>query len=391
MHDSVAMAWLGLGLIIAAAVAAALLLRAARCPGWAVVGGVCAGIVLGPTLLGRVMPSAFEQMYIGGRAQQRDLEAAQHYQQHALTGRAEPPLDAHQLDNLRAARDAACWKHQRPMRNTAMIVVALVLLGAATGPRGTPDPQQRAISAVTIGAWAALLPGGVAFVVLHLLLDIDLAPSLLTASAAAIGPWRLTDGDVEAADRAELGGARLLHRAGIVAAVIAIVIAGYAVWQLRGASGLLYVLPLVALAMSWIAPRIESRQIDSLLHVILIPSMAALATISVELFIHFALWPLLLFILLSGDGRWLGSWLGAMLLGGRKGLRTMRLMIGVMACGPTQLAFAVIAAHGDLLDESLVMAIIAGAVLLEILTPARRRLARHIARTEQELEQLMDD
>jgi hypothetical protein len=154
---------------------------------------------------------------------------------------------------------------------------------------------------------------------------------------------------------------------------------------LRGAEAALYLLPMGGLFISWLLPPERATWLESLLHVAVIPILAALAVIRIELFVHFALWPMLLFIVLAGDGRWIGAWLGAMLLGGRRALRTMRLVIGVMSCGPTQLAVAVIAAHADLLDESLLLAIVFSATVLEVLTPARRTFAQRIARTEAEL------
>ncbi|MHC5024605.1 MAG: hypothetical protein ACYTGG_11985 [Planctomycetota bacterium] len=44
---------------------AALLLRWARCPGWSILGGAMAGILLGPTVLGRVAPIEFEKFFVG--------------------------------------------------------------------------------------------------------------------------------------------------------------------------------------------------------------------------------------------------------------------------------------------------------------------------------------
>ncbi len=385
------MAWAGVALVVAISVAAALLLRSARCPGWAVVGGVCAGVLLGPTLLGRFAPSMFEQMYIGGRAQQRELEARQAYEHLAAAGTGLDDAAIESLQQLHAARDATQWEHQQPIRVATLFVVGLVLLGTATGPRGLHGAKPQLVQSLTIGGWSALLPGGIAFVVLHLLLNVEQTTALLASSAVAIGPWQFTGNDIAAADKAEIGGARLLHHSRIVASTIAVGIAMYAAWRISGMTGLLVALPLIALLVGQSIRKLDAQWIDGLVQFVLLPVLAALAAIKVELFIHFAIWPVLLFVALSGDGRWLGAFIGAMLLGGRRALRTMRLAIGVMACGPTQIAVAAIAGHGGLLDGSLLLAILSGAVLIEVFTPARRALAERIAQTEAELDELIDE
>ena len=106
----------------------------------------------------------------------------------------------------------------------------------------------------------------------------------------------------------------------------------------------------------------------------------------IDLFLHASLWPPLLLILLSGDGRWVGATIGALLPGGRPGLRTMRLVMPAMACGPTQIAFAALVLHEALLPEDLVLALVAGAVLVEATTPWRGRIAGSIKVESEEWE-----
>ena len=77
-----------------------------------------------------------------------------------------------------------------------------------------------------------------------------------------------------------------------------------------------------------------------------------------------------------------------MILGGRKNLRTMRLVLGSMACGPTQLAIAAIAVHTSTVDQNIPLALLLGAVIIEVTTPARRAMSRRLAQTEAELEEM---
>jgi len=387
--DTAPLPWLGVALVVAIAAIAAGLLRWARMPGWSVVGGVCAGLLLGPSLLGRVSPDIYETLFVGGKDARQQLEILQQAQQHAAT---EPNATAPNPEMIASAQqelDDTRWEYQMPIRMSALLIAAAVMLGSALAPRGKPDPAQRSVSATSIGVWAALLPGGLCLFVLHVLLNIDFTPALLASSAVAIGPWALTEVDRAAADRAEFGGARLIVRAGMVATVIAFAAVLFAVFRQSLGDRTLIVFPLIALTLSWLLPEIRSDVLTTITHSMLIPALAAFAALKVDMYAHFAIWPLLTFLVLSGDGRWLGGFLGAKLLGGRKSLRTMRLVMGLMATGPTQLTIALMAGHGKLLDGSVIMAIVAGAVLIEVLAPTRRTVADHLTQTEQELDEIM--
>jgi len=122
----------------------------------------------------------------------------------------------------------------------------------------------------------------------------------------------------------------------------------------------------------------------------LIPALTAAVAIKINMYQHITLWALIVFVLLSGDGRWLGAYIGTMTLGGRRSLRSMRLVLGSMACGPTQLAVTAIALHVWLIPETLGLALLAGAILIEITTPMRRRMAAELTEAEAEIEELED-
>ena len=121
--------------------------------------------------------------------------------------------------------------------------------------------------------------------------------------------------------------------------------------------------------------------------IVFVPLLAACVGMKIDIYAHFSIWPLVVFVLLSGDGRWLGALMGALLPGGRKGMRTMRLVMGSMACGPTQLAVAAVAAHTWAVPESVPYALLLGAVYIEMSAPLRRIMARRLAQTEEELEE----
>ena len=114
----------------------------------------------------------------------------------------------------------------------------------------------------------------------------------------------------------------------------------------------------------------------------MIPTLTASVAIWVDLLDDWSLWLVLIVLLLSGDGRWFGAFVGARLLGGRRGLRTMRLVLGSVAAGPTQLAVAAVAVFAGAIAPSVALALLLGAVLIEITAPTRRGMSRRIVQME---------
>jgi hypothetical protein len=391
---------LAITLLLLVPAAWAALLRWARCPGWAVMGGVVAGIILGPSVFGRVLPDRFDDTMVGGRQQRQALQE--------LTGRQgaerlvaeHAGLEAPQASALdsRQARDRAeaerryrdaRWSHQRPLRVFACVVAAAMLLGAAAY-RIPPQGARQAVGALSVGAWSAALPGGLAFFFLRWAWDAGVHEAALTAAAVAIGPWALTAGDRRAADEAEVGGARLVQTAGRIATVVALALALGALWHARQGQGLLWGTSLAVVALGWLIP-VPARAlpiVQALVSHVAVPAVAAGVAVRVDLLNDFAFWPILVIMLLSGDGRWLGAFVGASILGGRRGLRTMRLVLGSMAAGPTQLAVTALAAHTWLLAPRFGLALLLGAVLMEVMAPARRGMANRLIKTEEEIEEL---
>ncbi len=397
-------------LLLAVPAAAAALLRWARCPGWSVVGGVAAGLLLGPTIMGRVLPDRFEATFAGGveeRVAMQELVSRQTVERLAAESAG---YDANRImqmglehtrqrDVARRRLTDARWADQGALRLLTFALVAFMLLGsAAFGERRGPGEQGGVAGAMSIGAWSAALPGGVAFCALRWVWDCTAAQSALGAAAVAIGPWALTAIDRAAANYAEVGGARMVQTAGRMATLIAIALAVLAIRHQAGGLSALWAVPLLAILVSWLLPPAPEpepgasvRFIRFVLRFLLVPAVAACVAVKVDLYLDFAVWPIALFLLLSGDGRWLGAFTGAMILGGREALRTMRLVLGSMAAGPTQLAVTAVAIHMWSIPAVYATALLLGAVLIEVTTPARRSMARRLVETEVEIEQLREE
>jgi hypothetical protein len=364
---------------------------------------------MGPAIFGRIAPEAFEKAFVGGFEQREALDSLKRRQGADVLAAQTAGLDRESMNEMevrhRAERaplvedlDEARWAFQQPMRIGVSIVIALALLGAGRMGVREGDRRQGLMAPVSIGLWTALLPGALAYFAMTWLWRHPPAPSLLAAAAVAIGPWALTSADRQSADEAEFGGAHMIQTAGRIASLIALGAAVFALAMARGAAGVLWCLPLLALPAGWLlpkrlqrreaaAPLSASRSSGNGLGLVVVPLLAACVGMKIDIYAHFALWPIVVFVLLSGDGRWLGALMGALLPGGRKGMRTMRLVMGSMACGPTQLAVAALAAHTWVVPESIPYALLLGAIYIETSTPLRRIMARRLAQTEEELEE----
>lgn len=385
-------------------IAIALLLRAARCPGWSALGGAVAGMILGPAILGRVAPIEYERFLLGGTEERIELDALD--RRHAAdrlafeaAGGGSAAWTALERSQARdravalAELDAARWKFQRPTRSYSAAMAALALLAAGL-LRRRPAERQPPGHAISIGLGSAIIPAALAGAWIRLV-GGDLDAQLMAAAAVAIGPWRIAGDDREAADRAETGGAHLVRNAGRCASIIGLLLLVLAAHRSRGGVGVGWVAPLLALPLGWALPPLAEgptrRAVAAIAQVALVPVLAAVVAVRIEFLAGFSIAALAVFVLLSADARWFGALLGALLPGGRRPLRTMRLVLGSMACGPTQLAVVATAIGLGGLDEATAFALLVGAVLLEVTAGARRRMAEQLIGTEEELARLRDD
>lgn len=393
------------GLLVAFAWFCGAMLKSARMPGWAVMGGILAGLLLGPGVFGRVLPVQFESLFVGGieQRQARDQRIRRHGADLVVARKSGAGEEyvmnlRQQYEQALAANEAALaearWNHQQPLRLFATFIIALTLLGSITQLTAERDRRQGHFAPLSIGVGAALLPGMMAFIATRWLWEEPIETALLVGSALAIGPWALGVIDREAADQAECGGAHMVQMAGRFATIIGLVGLGSSLWMIGGAGGtggggrLVWGLPLLALPLSWLFRPVAAPVMRRLVESILIPTLAALAMIKVDPILHFHIWMVLVMMLLGGDGRWFGAFFGAMAPGGRRSMRTMRLILGMMSCGPTMLAIAVIGAHTNAIPENLTLALILGAGLIELTTSARRTVVRRLIETEEEYDEM---
>lgn len=417
MNGAIVERWLAMGVLCGAAAVLTALLRWAAggqrsgfpTTAWAILGGTLAGILMGPTILGRILPDDHERWFSGGVQQriERDQLISRHGADLIAAGHAQMDDEArsilaaqHERELATATADwrAGQWSDHTPMRWLVAVVVAMILFHGGARMLAISSPSQPLDnsappplvmhSALSIGLCAAIVPGGLTFIAMVTFWHIDHARAAVIASAVAIGPWILTAFDCRAADDAELGGARLMQMAGRVAMALALIAAAGGLWFSRGMSGAWMALPLFAISIGWLFAGTvsERRGITGTIEFLLLPALAAMVCVKIEWIAHATFWPLIVVLLLCDDGRWLGAFLGAILPGGRTPLRTTRLVIGSMSAGITQLAVAAIALHADAMPEFIALTLLAGSLLMEFTTPLRRSLVAQLHLAEEDIE-----
>lgn len=389
-----------------------LFLRAGKCPasGRAVIAGTVAGLLIGATVAGRVLPDQYESLFIGGVKQREAVQYARWFAANvptALQGMSEEARaaqresDERQIRQKQAELRAARWNDQQVLRVFTMVVAAMTLLASMMAVVRSCDRRQGLITPLSIGIWSFALPGALAYTAALRWWEATTAEAAMLAAAVGIGPWAMA-GAIERriADDAEFGGASMMQRAGRIASLLAIGMAMWAAWKASSIEGAVLVSPLLALPAAHVIGSVRRSALGGSLasrmpshpHLLmewLIAMLAALMAIRIDLHISWT-WTMLGMVvalgLLADDGRWLGALIGAMLPGGRSGLRTMRLVMPAMAAGPTQLAVAALAMQTWLLPERFALPLLAGVILIEVTAPARRNIAAQLVEVESEIE-----
>jgi len=387
--DDPALALLGLAVLLASAVGLGWLLDRGGCPGGRLVGGALAGVLLGPGVLGRIAPERHEALFLGGSAWAAELE------RRAVIAERVGVRDPVEVE-LRSAWEQASAAHRRPLRFAAAAALALLAAGQGAAARRAAHPRlgdaPHGTSILTLGTWTALLPAGLAWIVGTRFTDGGAIEALALGGAVAAGAWRPGAGDLREADRAERGGGRLVVAAAAVATGLALLGPGAAaVLAAREASaGAAQPIALAAILAAAVGLAIAGsglvagrgarggtsagRLVAAGTGAVAVPLAGGLAGVHVDPLADAAFWPVVLLLVISGDGRWVGGWIGLLSLGGRRLPTAIRLSGGCLAAGPVQVAMVALAAGEDLLPDRLAFAALLGGLAVELLSPLRDRM-----------------
>ncbi|TVQ54091.1 MAG: hypothetical protein EA377_06360 [Phycisphaerales bacterium] len=382
-----------IGIVIVSAWALGMLFRRAGAPGAMVLAGVLIGALAGPTTFGRMMPEQYERWVAGGAEHRAELRAIVHEQEASLLAAEAAGFDQEALEEKqrehRAIREPieaqwrqAKWEHTRPLRWAALISAGLILLtaGRVEGKNHQPASRAQHLTAVNIGFWLATLPAAVVALLGHLWWQWP--PEALGAAGAAlaIGVWRMPRTDAEATEDAEPGGVYMLLRAGWLSGLIAVVLLGWSIVYAELNPLWVGVLATIPAGILIGYRRLQRPSSGGEAHQpaldLLLAAIAALVVMQIDLIGDFSFWPCLIVAIVSMDGRWTSALVGTLTLGGRRTLRSMRLLLAVVAIGPTQLAVVGIGLSIGLIGPEVGLALVCGAVLAEISGPLRSRVAR---------------
>lgn len=369
------------------------LLHRAGAPGAMILAGVLIGLVIGPTMFGRMMPDTFESWVVGGQPERLELRRQIGEHEATMIAAEAAGLDDEAVESLRLAHraverpleaqwDQARWDHQQPLRLLTILLAGLIFLsaGRAEGPCSAASPRQFQ-TAVSIGIWLAMLPPGAALLLGHFWWQWTPETLWAVAAALAIGIWRLPASDLQATEAAERGGAATLLMGGRLAGLFATIALGWSILQAE--LGTLWVAALTGIPagvlLSSILPAQRYRRPARIAvwgRDLLVAGIALICLLQIDMIEDFALWPCLLLAILSVDGRWSSALIGTLALGGRGALRSMRLLLPVVAIGPTQLAVVALGLSLGLLPPEAGLALVCGAILAEVSGPLRTRMAR---------------
>tara|TARA_B100000959_G_scaffold284721_1_gene357143 strand:- start:850 stop:2037 length:1188 start_codon:yes stop_codon:yes gene_type:complete len=365
----------------------AAVLRIAKIRGSSIIGGVLGGILLGPAMFGSFAPEYWEGIFLGGEHEHKlvaQLEQQQKMDIESITqfGTSDVVImqfradQQYELDQAITKWKAAQWRDQRTLRNYVLVLVIIVLLSGSL--RRTIKAKSNTATSLTVGVWAALIPGGIIAVASHYLWATGIASSLAMGACLAAGPWTFSRWEQKAADDSEDGGASLMLRCGYVSWTVASIAAFYSAWTVQGAMSLVWLLPLLLLPMYWLLPKRDSHWLQWFADYAAIPSIAATAMVLIHPIGSLSFLPILLVVLISSDGRWLGGMVGLLILGGRTSANAMRITMPLVDAGASQLCMAAMLFGVGVLSEELTLAAISGAIFIELTAPTRRKFATSI-------------
>lgn len=380
--------------LVIAASSAAWLLRRARVAGSAVMGGLLVGLFLGPGLMGRLAPDWYEEHLIGARETRITADNAfAEAEATALAARTfgitpTNARDIHFEQLLRAEQARADWRaerdrHQAPLR-WSVVILTIGFALCAPGRRRAPlnlllnEPDFLTLAAST-GLWMSVIAAGGTAVVLTWF-DHDLAIALLAGACAGCGTTVIHPWDARSARETDPLAARFMRAALLISLLVASMLFVAIGFNLRGGSVFIETAALPLAILCGLARPLHARVFPRIASTILLPGVTALAATVIEVFQHTGILLPILCTLIAGDGRWLGAWIGAGVIGGRTtgGWRALRFTMPVMSTGPMQVVFIALAAWMRLLPETIIFALLIAAAYMEASLPLRRSMNRTI-------------
>ncbi len=311
-----AIAFMWIALVVGVPAGLAALLRVAGAPGGrfapAIAGGILAGLLLGASIGGRVVPDFHEAVFVGAATERAALDSARsgaeaRRQAILATGVSPAALEEVAFDDLQVIAplqreaDAAQRAHDTMVFRWTAILAALLGMGAFATVRAAAAEGVRRASTFAAGVSAPIGAFVGTWLCASVVLPIDRTQAMWVSVAlamTALGPLRATlPAHTRVALALGLGGA-------VASAVGAVVVGGVAI---VGALGIALGAPAPKRASAFVARNIA------------LPALACAAMLGADWHVLKGsgdFWiTLVLVLVISGDLRWLGARL-ALTLGG---------------------------------------------------------------------------
>lgn len=387
---------------------AASMLRWARIPGGApaaaIVGGLIAGLLIGPGVAGRVAPTLHERVLVGGARERLAIESLQG--RHAaertalsatgVTPAALEDLVEQQHEELRAVREtheSAIERHRALADWGVIVLLSIALAMAAWSARrfARPHATWASDSGVVAAAFLAVAVAGVTTaVVMGWMFDAPAKQGLAVGGAVAAGsafaglPMRWIPA---------MGRIRAVRGFGVLGMVIA---AGFVALAVRDEKLAWLIVPAMAFGVGTIAAAAKQasgrsrRRVFNCAMFLVLPTAAAYATYRLDLSLLTGWQPVLLVVfaaLTAGDGHFIGAWLGIQIFAPddqRMVSHALCVEFATSGVGLTQVCFAVVLIAADVispetrLGAAALALILSNAAMIELTSGLSRWGARRL-------------
>ena len=384
-------------LISLLAVGMAIFLRTLRVPGYRILSGLLIGILLGPTILGRIAPRQWESTFAGGvetrdALREMDRSHAAWLLANQTAGTSEEIITeeiiAHELarEELADIEEMQRHQHQTPWMVLTLICAALASVCASRTSSSQPI-QRPAVhtDGISTGVWLATIP------ILGVVLIADwlgyspLDPEILiVAAAVSVGPRALGYQEMKRSSEVIPQSNEWLPNAALTATLISGVAVSYAAFSgIRSAWLILAVILLGIPRKGWLAVHRKICRVD--LELLAVPALAAMSVIMIEIVLDWMLIPVIAICILGGDGRWFGAVIGIRLRGGATMNQAYRVAFSLLETTIPQLAVTATATACGAIDGTWTIALLASIALVELSRPMRGWMEKQLDSDEQEM------
>lgn len=392
--------------VMIAAAAVAWLVRRAGPRSEGIVAGLLVGVLMGPTVLGRIAPDWWAETMIGASEARALLDRAVSERQ-AFTmaaNAAEIPLESRaegmaerdagiEIASLEAAEQML--RHARPWSILTMVLAVTALwLGWSAIRRSNPkEPSPGIGSTVSLACWVVLLPGFLTILVLRLAGWSPLDPAtLLVAIAVSVSAWPTGGRDTRTLRR--LGVWRFTVSTALVATML-LIIPAFAARVLGSPAWSIIALPILVFSANGV-PVPDSirarRRARHVLNGVILPGLAAISVLRSDVLLQTPWLATIGLILIAGDGRAI-SWLVGLRFSGlpspeEPGTESPSGTTEVMptgtawktamlttGAGGSQLAYAAAATALGGIGPGITFSLVLGAAGMDLFGPSRRRVA----------------